>query len=132
MTGSLPRCPPSEVSADTSQEPATADAGNGAAPSVLDQLTHAVRTTAHTTRQVINRGEALVNEASAWIPDKAALESAINGLPGEIVRAMEIFLVQTILTPLAVAWFFYAMLKGAIRPVPMTLQNRPLLIEHAS
>ena len=112
---------PSEVSADTSQEPATADAGNGAAPSVLDQLTHAVRTTAHTTRQVINRGEALVNEASAWIPDKAALESAINGLPGEIVRAMEIFLVQTILTPLAVAWFFYAMLKGAIRPVPMTL-----------
>jgi hypothetical protein len=38
-------------------------------------------------------------QAQAWLPDRAAVDAVLVGLPDQIVRAIEVFLVQTILVP---------------------------------
>jgi hypothetical protein len=40
----------------------------------------------------------------------------VAGLPDQIVKAIAIFLVQTILTPLLAALFLYAVLRKLLRP----------------
>ena len=61
--------------------------------------------------------EALMNSAGAWIPDKAAISTFVADVPEQIVRAIEIFLVQTLLTPLIVGLAVYGVLRGAMRPL---------------
>jgi len=91
------------------------------AQSMLDQLkgevARGLQSASNTTQAVIGKSEAMVNAARAWVPDPAAINAMVVGLPDQIVKAMEIFLVQTILTPLLVALFFYAVLRGIMRPI---------------
>lgn len=88
----------------------------GAPPTMLDQFKTALRSTANTTQAVFDKGEALVKAASVLLPDRATIEALVVGLPGHIVRAIEIFLVQTLLTPLAIACFLYIQLRNVICP----------------
>jgi hypothetical protein len=122
---------PVATSPSARDTPAPSQTG-GAPPTMLDQIKRAMRSTADTTQAVIGKGAALVNAASVLVPDKATLEALIVGLPGHIVKAIEIFLVQTLLTPLAVAFFLYGLLRGVLRPVPVRIETRPLIIESAA
>ena len=97
----------------------------GASPTMLDQFKTALRSTANTTQAVFDKGEALVKAASVLLPDRATIEARVVGLPGHIVRAMEIFVVQTLLTPLAVAYFFYILLRSVIRSMPVHVESMP-------
>jgi hypothetical protein len=53
-------------------------------------------------------------QAQAWVPDRAAVDAVLVGLPDQIVRAIEIFLVQTILTPGLVGVFLWMGLRGVL------------------
>jgi hypothetical protein len=54
------------------------------------------------------------------IPDRATIASvatALQTVPDQIVKAIEIFLVQTILTPLTIGLLFYSALRSLVRPL---------------
>ena len=104
----------------------------GAPASMLDQFKTALRSTATTTQAVLDKGEALVKSATVLLPDRATIEALVVGLPGHIVRAIEIFVVQTLLTPLAVAFIFYTLLRSMIRPVPMRIDAAGEVLFQAS
>jgi hypothetical protein len=60
--------------------------------------------------------------ASWWdsIPDRAtvaAIITALQNVPDQIVKAIEIFLVQTMLVPLTVGLIFYSALRSLVRPL---------------
>ena len=61
--------------------------------------------------------------APSWwdsIPDRATIVSvtkALQSVPDQIVKAIEIFLVQTILTPLTIGLLFYSALRSLVRPL---------------
>lgn len=65
---------------------------------------------------LLDRAKSMVNSTISWLPDRATLTALVTGLPDQFVRAIEIFLVQTILTPFLVAFFLYGALRGLIRP----------------
>lgn len=65
----------------------------------------------------LDKGQALANSASSWMPDRNAIAAMVIGLPDQIVRAIEIFLVQTMITPCLVALFLYGVLRHVIRPI---------------
>jgi hypothetical protein len=65
----------------------------------------------------LDKGQALASSAHSWVPDRTAIAAMVTGLPDQVVRAIEIFLVQTMITPLLVALFLYGMLRHAIRPM---------------
>jgi hypothetical protein len=125
-----------KVTPVTTSQPAEStaapDQDNGAPPTTLDQLKSALQSTAATTQAMLNKGEALVNAAKVLLPDKATIEALVMGLPGHIVKAIEIFVVQTLLTPLAVAFLLYILLRGVMRPMPVRIESRPLIIDGAA
>ena len=58
--------------------------------------------------------------AGSWLPDRAgttAIVTALESVPDQIIKAIEIFLVQTILTPLTVGLLFYYALRSLVRPI---------------
>jgi hypothetical protein len=112
---------------------ATAPAGatNGAPATALEQIKQAVKSTADSTQAVFNKGAALVNAATMWVPDKATIDALVVGLPDHIVKAIEIFLVQTLLMPLAVTFLLYSLLHGLIRPVPLSIRYDPSSAEES-
>jgi hypothetical protein len=77
--------------------------------SLFDRLKNAVQATTTDT-------QSWLNAARAWVPDAQALNAMVAGLPDQIVKAIAIFLVQTILTPLLAALFLYAVLRQLLRP----------------
>jgi hypothetical protein len=92
-----------------------------ARPSWWTWLDNAVTSTARTATDA---GEAVVRSAGSWIPNWGAILGSINAatealkdLPNQFVTATEIFLVQTILTPLIVAMLLYGALRGLTRPI---------------
>jgi hypothetical protein len=111
-----------EASAESSPPSQAANGDDNLPQSAFGQMARAARAAANTTQALVARSQAIMNSARGWIPDRATIDGVLTDLPAQILRAIEIFLVQTILTPLAVAWFFYAMLKGAIRPVPVRIE----------
>ncbi len=90
-------------------------------PGVLGQMesgvTHALQSAKNSTQAVVGHGESLLASAGGWVPDRAAIGAFVVDVPDQIVRAIEIFLVQTILTPLFVALFLYAALRAVLRPL---------------
>jgi hypothetical protein len=61
-----------------------------------------------------------IEAARSWIPDRAQTEAivkALESVPDQIVKAIEIFLVQTILTPLTIGLLFYSALRSLVRPL---------------
>jgi hypothetical protein len=102
---------------------APAGQAHSAPPTAFEQIKRAVKSTADNTEAVFDKGAALVGAATTWVPDKATIEALVVGLPDHIVKAIEIFLVQTLLMPLAVAFFLYSLLRGLIRPVPVRNSN---------
>jgi hypothetical protein len=116
------------VSNEPAQTPSTdtpPDGNAGASPLLLGRLNAALHSTGAATQAMLDRGRGLIGIASGWIPDRAAIEAMVVGLPGQIVRAIEIFLVQTILTPLAVAFILYGLARGTMRPVPLRIAEGP-------
>jgi hypothetical protein len=79
-------------------------------PGVLDRVEEALQSAK-------DRTSAAMGQASSWIPDRAAITAFLATVPDHIVRAIEIFLVQTILTPLCVALAMYAALRAITRPL---------------
>jgi hypothetical protein len=66
------------------------------------------------------RSEAALAAAGSWLPDRAgttAIVTALESVPDQIIKAIEIFLVQTILTPLTVGLLFYYALRSLVRPI---------------
>jgi hypothetical protein len=99
---------------------AAAAAGHAdSAPTAFEQIRRAVKSTADSTEAVFDKGAALVGAATTWVPDKATIDALVVGLPDHIVKAIEIFLVQTLFMPLAVAFFLYSLLRGVMRPMPV-------------
>ncbi len=68
-------------------------------------------------RQAVGRGESLMSSAQGLVPDRGAINAFVVELPGQIVAAIAIFLVQTVLTPFCVAIFLFVVLRTLFRPV---------------
>jgi hypothetical protein len=77
-------------------------------PSVLDQVRSAVKSTADSTQSLLDRGAARMR---GLLPDIGTIKAVALHLPDQIVRAIEIFLVQTLLVPLSVAFLLYGALR---------------------
>jgi hypothetical protein len=107
---------PDQPQSAGSAVPPAQDNGATQTQTLLDRFHSAMRTTAATSQAIIDKGSALMNSARSWVPDKAGIEALVIGLPGHIVKAIEIFLVETILIPLGIALLFYSMLRGIIPP----------------
>jgi hypothetical protein len=88
---------------------------------VLDRMAssmkEALRSAEDRTAAAVGHGERLVNAAGSWVPDPAAINAFLAQVPDRIVRAIEIFLVQTLLTPLLVALAVYGALRAVMRPL---------------
>jgi hypothetical protein len=65
----------------------------------------------------LDKGQALAGSAQSWVPDRSAIAAMVTGLPDQIVHAIEIFLVQTMITPCLVALFLYGVLRNLLRPM---------------
>ena len=112
-----------EITASTvpPADPAPPTPAPNAHPGVLGQMedgvAHALRSAKNSTQAVVGHGESLLSAAGGWVPDRAAISAFVAHVPDQIVRAIEIFLVQTILTPLLTALALYAALRAIMRPV---------------
>jgi hypothetical protein len=73
----------------------------------------------------IRKGIGFVTSAGHVLPSSTSVMAAVADLPQQILRAIEIFLVQTIIMPFAVALVFYALLRGVTRPAPLRLGPAP-------
>lgn len=60
-------------------------------------------------------------KVTSAIPDVGAISKDLSDMPNQIVTAIEIFVVETILAPLSVAFLFYAGLRKIV-PAPQTLE----------
>jgi hypothetical protein len=80
-----------------------------APPSLMDRL-------ADDARKAVGNGASLVSGVHSWIPDRASINAFVVDLPGQIVRAISIFLLQTILTPLCVSLLLFALLRSTLQP----------------
>lgn len=96
------------------QPPAAAPADPAPPQTMLERFR---RDVARTMQSAGSETAAVVNAARSWVPDRASIDAILVGLPDQIVRAIEIFLVQTVLAPLCVAGAFYGVLRGAMRPI---------------
>jgi len=89
--------------------------------SVLDRMASSVKQALQSAREktaaAVGHGESLVNSAESWVPDPMAINAFLAQVPDRIVRAIEIFLVQTLLTPLMVALALYGALRAVMRPI---------------
>jgi hypothetical protein len=108
------------------------DPNAAASPSVFGRLGAALGATEAATETMIARGRRLIDTAGGWVPDRAAIERLVVELPGQMVKAIEIFLVQTILTPITVAVILYALARGTLRPLPLRLAGPPSVITPTS
>jgi len=69
------------------------------------------------------KDQSAAEAAPSWwdaIPDRAEIATvtkALQSVPDQIVKAIEIFLVQTILTPLTIGLLFYSALRSLVRPL---------------
>lgn len=89
-------------------------AQGGASPSLFGKWADGFQTLGTITQSVLARGEAL---AKALLPNKAAIDAFMTSLPRQIVKLIAIFLVQTVLTPFLVGFFFYHVLRRIVGPV---------------
>ena len=122
--------PPANDATTQGAPPAAPPDSNAAAsPWVFGQLRAALHSTAAATQAMIDKGRRLIGTVGGWVPDRAAIEAVVAALPGQMVKAIEIFLVQTILTPLAVAFILYGLARGAMRPVPLAVLASPPAID---
>jgi hypothetical protein len=69
------------------------------------------------TQDAARDANGLLDRFRGWMPDSAAIAQALQDVPEQIVRATEIFLVQTILVPLLTAFALYRVLSSLTRPV---------------
>jgi hypothetical protein len=92
----------------TSQTPATLAAPND--HSLWGWLSGA-------TQDAARDANGLLDRLRGWMPDSAAIAQALQDVPEQIVRATEIFLVQTILVPLLTALALYRVLSSVTRPI---------------
>jgi hypothetical protein len=100
------------------QAPAQAEsAAQGVLAKMEDRVAHALQSAKDSTQNVVGHGESLLKAAGGWVPDSAAVSAFVAHVPDQIVRAIEIFLVQTMLTPLIVTLAFYAALRAVMRPL---------------
>ncbi len=53
-------------------------------------------------------------QAQSWVPDRAAVDAVLVGLPDQIVRAIEVFLVQTLVTPALVGLLLWVGLRRIV------------------
>jgi hypothetical protein len=112
LASTEPSMPPP---ADTAPAPA-----NAAPPATFwGLLAGAAQRAANKAVAAAQSGSAMLESTKAWLPDKQAISDLLFKLPGHIVRVIEIFLVQTLVTPLCVAAFFYVAVRGAVRPMPL-------------
>jgi hypothetical protein len=104
-----------------SQTPANAAPAGNPPSSVLDRMASSVKDALQSakdkTEAAVGHGESWVNSASSWVPDPAAINAFLAQVPDRIVRAIEIFLVQTLLTPLLVGLALYGALRAVMRPI---------------
>jgi hypothetical protein len=107
--------PASQASAPVATPPA-----RSLPSSVLDRMASSVRDALQSAREktvaAMGHGESMVNSAESWVPDPVAINAFLAQVPDRIVRAIEIFLVQTLLTPLIVALALYGALRAVMRP----------------
>ncbi len=104
--------PPSQAPQGSSAAPA-----QNPPPSVLDRMASSVRDALQSakdkTAAAVGHGESLMN----WVPDPVAINAFLAQVPDRIVRAIEIFLVQTLLTPCLVGLALYGALRAVMRPI---------------
>ena len=83
----------------------------------------------------VTKGQSLLQDIGSWVPDSSTIPTIVNimhGVPDQIVKAIEIFLVQTMLAPLVVGVLLYSALRSVIQPRPRDLSGYPLLRQSIS
>jgi|HubBroStandDraft_1064217.scaffolds.fasta_scaffold00164_28 hypothetical protein len=95
---------------------ATLNASGGKFDQMTAKAVPSRAATPSSTPSFLDQAESAVSSTISSIPDRTALAALVTGLPEQFVRAIEIFLVQTIFTPFLVALFLYGALRGVVRP----------------
>lgn len=108
-----PGTPPPLGTSPASQSPAPPHPA-----SLLDRLGGAAQA-------VVNGGVGLVTSVGNALPNPSSVATVVAGLPSHMITAIQIFLVQTIITPFTVALIFYAVLRGVRRPAPLRIEVAP-------
>jgi hypothetical protein len=110
----------------TTTPPAAPAPAAGPAPeSMLEHFGATLRAAVSGAGAGIRKGIGFVTSAGHVLPSSTSVMAAVADLPQQILRAIEIFLVQTIIMPFAVALVFYALLRGVTRPAPLRLGPAP-------
>ena len=64
----------------------------------------------------LGKAEALISAVRSVFPDKASIGEFVAALSLTIGEAVTLFLVQTIVTPLLVAYLFYSLIRDLLKP----------------
>jgi hypothetical protein len=116
-TASQPTSPPTQ---DSTQPQSYRDWMSGMAKGAMQGAANIAQGAVSTAQSVVTKGQAMASGLAAWIPDSTTIPAIANTLkdvPDQIVTAIEIFLVQTVIAPLVVAAMLYSALRTATRPV---------------